>query len=200
MRPSSDRGPWRRDTHRVTWRWRGGVRLLAGVVAAGFCVVAWASPAAAKFWPFELRVSAERFEAGQAIDLVATVDRAFADEAANSPEVTPAVGLYRSSDLPESGDEGPGAASPVADVSFVPEGDGVFRARLSIDEPGSYQLVSMNVWNYDLAGYPEPIALTVVEPRTPESQAGAAWLAVGVAVVVASGLVTLVRRRRLSHI
>ncbi|MEO7570869.1 MAG: hypothetical protein ABIX10_00375 [Acidimicrobiales bacterium] len=106
------------------------------------------------------------------------------------------MSLYRTADLPTSGDDGTGDATPVAEVVFRFERQGVYRAEIIVDEPGSYQLVSLNIWNVERGDFPDPIALNVVTPTEPDVPgAERPWYPIGLAVIATSGLVVWSGRR-----
>lgn len=177
---------------------RPWVQVAASLTLAAICIVLWAATASAKFPRFELRVTATHVEAGEAIEIEAIVDGQSGVDFAAAPRLVPPVSLYRTGDLPVRG-EGPGDAVPIAEVSFTPERDGVFRARLTVDEPGSYQLVSIGVWNYELAGYPEPVELSVVATSLDQAESDLPWPVLGtsLAALVTAALVgTALARRR----
>lgn len=169
-------------------------RAWMSLIAGGCAVVLAASPAGAKFFGFELEVDRSELAAGDVLHIKATVYAL--DDVANNPEMVPPVEVYRTDDLPASGAMSE-SAKLVETVQFTNIGDGRFRGQVVLSEPGSYEIVSMGMWNR-VQGYPEPISLSVTNARTAEATipnesgvslgwgaaaAGAAAALVGVAVI-----------------
>lgn len=172
--------------------------MFIAVVAVLF--IAFSPGAEAKMPPFELRVSRTTLEAGQSVVVVVQLT----DPTFEAPRLQPHVEVYRTADLPTAG-MGVGSARPLPTVNFVNSGAGEYRARVEISEPGSYQVVSMLAWNYQLSGYPEPIELRVVaaplaparrvSPTGGSSDDLAPWVLGGAVSALALGALGISHRR-----
>lgn len=169
--------------------WR---RVWLGLIVVGGALVLSVSPAGAKFWQFELGVDNSEIAVGDTVNLKAFVADYGAEEAARLTEIVPPVEVYRTNDLPESEGLPPGI-EPAATVQWTNLGDGRYSGKVTLSEPGSYEIVSMGVWNYQLRGYPQPISLTVTGP-TPASVAPTRdpWLPIGWLALATAATVALV--------
>lgn len=182
-----------------------GLRLQLGLAGVALGAVTLAGPADAKMPMFEVKASRTVIEVGQTVEVVARLT----DPTFEAPGLEPPVALYRTEDLPRVGTDGVGTARPVRELRFGPPVRGVYRARVVVTEPGSYQLISMGVWNHRVVGYPEAIELRVVaaaaaepvgtfRPVASESPRGETPWAVGAAALVglAALAAAVIRRRR----
>jgi len=181
--------------------WR---RACLGVIAAGASVLLFATPAGAKFPQFELEVTRTEVAVGDPLHLKAEVASWAVEMAASNPKVLPMVEVYRTADLPVSG-ELVENVEPVQRVEWEHIGEGRYSGEVTLSEPGSYEIVSMNVWNTRLEGYPQPVSLTVTEAKAPNVAAsdefGLPLAGAIVATVGVTGLITfaLARRRLRGH-
>ena len=154
-----------------------------------------ASPAAAKFWAFDLEVDRSEALVGQPIRVHVTVAPEFARASAGAPAMLPPVNVYRTDDLPVSGPMS-GNERQAEQVNFTSVGDGEFRGEIVLSAPGSYQLVSMGIWNHEPAGYPAPVPLEILpadhDPKPTANSAGFSPLPLGIAAAVVIVLGTLV--------
>ena len=163
------------------------------------------SPAGAKFWQFELEVDSREIAAGEILHMEAVIAPYGVEQVRGHLEIVPPVEVYRTEDLPASG--ALPYIEPVQTVDWTHDGEGRFSGRVEFAEPGSYQIVSMKIWNMEIEGYPQPISLTVTEPRSTSVAEGSdnGVLPRWSAVVAAAALTALVgygfarRRSNLIH-
>ena len=143
--------------------WR---RACAGLIVAAASVLLVAAPAGAKFWEFELELASREVVAGDVLHMEATVADWAVEQAASNPRVLPMVEVFRTTDLPAWGELGEDIA-PVQRVQWEHIGEGRYRGEVTLSQPGSYEILSMRIWNRDVDGYPQPISLTVTAPQEP---------------------------------
>ena len=177
--------------------WR---RVWLGLIAATGAIVLLASPAGAKFWQFELEVDGSEIAVGDTVHMEAIVADYGAEDAASLPDIVPPVEVYRTNDLPESRGL-PADIEPAATMQWTNLGNGRYSGQVTPSEPGSYEIVSMGLWNMELRGYPQPISLTVTD-TTPASAAPTRdtglpieWLALAAAATAALVGIGFVRHR-----
>ena len=183
--------------------WVVRAKVCMGLFAAGGALVLAASPAGAKYGQFELTVDTRAITAGEILHMEAVVGPFEAEQAAIHPDNVPPVEVYRTEDLPASG--GVPYIEPVQTVDWNYVGDGRFSGQVELAEPGSYQIVSMKLWNVDTGGYPEPISVTVTDPPPITVAVGSdhgllsLWSAV-VAVTALTALIAFGFARRRSNV
>lgn len=164
-----------------------------GLIAAVGALVLSASPAGAKFWQFELEVASREIAAGDTLDMEVVVAPYAVEGAERNPALLPPVEIYRTDELPTSGALADENVEPVQAVEWTYIGGGRFSGAVALAEPGSYEIVSMGVWNMAVQGYPQPVSVTVTEVTTASAAAGSgSGLSGGWLAVVAAAAVTVV--------
>lgn len=176
-------------------------RACVGLVAAVGALVLFTAPAEAKFWQFELAVDSHELAAGDTLHMEVVVASHAVDDAERNSAVHPPVEVYRTDELPTSGFLADENVEPVGAVEWTYIGGGRFGGAVALAEPGSYEVISMGVWNMELEGYPQPVSLTVTEvtpasgAATSDSGLSGGWVAVVAAAAITVLGFGLARRR-----